>query len=89
MGTALKILVTGGAGYIGSHMVKHLIEGGHQPIIVDDLSHGHPSLLRGRAFFKGNIADASLLDALFKKYPIDAVMHFASFIEVGKRSARH
>lgn len=81
---ALKILVVGGCGYIGTHMVKALIQAGHHPITLDDLSTGHRSLLPGGALIEGSIADTSLLDQIFTSERIDAVMHFAAFIEVGE-----
>ena len=78
------IMVTGGAGYIGTHMVKALLEAGHTPITIDNLSNGHQALLPGGAFIKGDISDVALLNSIFKSHPIDAVMHFAGFIEVGE-----
>jgi UDP-glucose 4-epimerase len=80
----MNILVVGGAGYIGTHMVKGLLGAGHNPIILDNLSNGHQDLLPGGTFLKGDIDDASLLDTVFQSNKIDAVMHFASFIEVGE-----
>jgi len=80
----MNVLVIGGAGYIGSHMVKRLLEAGHSPIILDNLSNGHEELLPGGKLIKGNINDAALLDVVFLSHKIDAVMHFASFIEVGE-----
>ena len=80
----LSILVVGGCGYIGTHMVKALLEEGHAPISLDNLSTGHRRLLPGGEFIEGSIEDEKLLDHVFKTYPIDAVMHFAAFIEVGE-----
>jgi len=79
----LKILVTGGAGYIGSHMVRTLGEKGDYDIVVyDNLSTGHKdSLLCGRLVV-GDLADAQALDALFSTERFDAVMHFAAHIVV-------
>jgi UDP-glucose 4-epimerase len=82
------ILVVGGAGYIGSHMVSELLEQGYQVLTLDDLSTGHRELLPGGEFVKGSLGDASLLDHLFGSRPIDAVMHFAAFSLVGE-SVQH
>jgi len=79
----MKILVTGGAGYIGSHMVKALGEKGRHDIVVyDNLSTGHKdSLLFGRLVV-GDLGDADALDELFSAEKFDAVMHFAAHIVV-------
>lgn len=84
MQTPRKVLVVGGAGYIGSHMVKALLEAGHHPITFDNLSHGHLDAVLGGTFIEGDLADRNALDAVFVEHAIDAVMHFASFIEVGE-----
>jgi len=78
------ILVVGGAGYIGSHMVKDLLETGHKVVILDDLSTGHRDLIPGGDFIEGSLGDAALLDRIFSKNRIDAVMHFAAFALVGE-----
>ncbi len=80
----LNILVVGGCGYIGTHMVKALLEAGHHPVTLDDLSSGHRSLLPGGDFIEGTIADTGLLEDIFMSRRIDAVMHLAGFIEVGE-----
>jgi UDP-glucose 4-epimerase len=79
-----NILVVGGAGYIGSHMVLHLQREGFNPIVVDDLSTGHKDVVQDADFVVGHIADHHMLDEVFKRYSIAAVMHFASFIQVGE-----
>jgi len=84
----LNILVTGGCGYIGTHVVKALLAAGHHPIIIDNLSGGHSHLLPGGEFFKCDIQDRWSLDQIFITHRIDAVMHFAGFIEVAE-SARN
>jgi UDP-glucose 4-epimerase len=85
MNNSQKILVTGGAGYIGSHMVLKLLEAGYQPIVVDDLSSGLKSRLPHNVpLHVFNLADSEKLNALFDKEKIDIVMHFAAFIEVGE-----
>lgn len=78
----MHILVTGGAGYIGSHMVKHLLERGHQVTVLDDLSTGHAGAVLCDDLVIGDIGGLEL-DALFRTRPIDAVMHFAALIQVG------
>jgi UDP-glucose 4-epimerase len=79
------ILVTGGAGYIGSVVVKLLIENGYEVIVYDNLSRGHLSAVDKRAIFvKGDLADKKLIEEVFRKYPIEAVLHFAAYIEVGE-----
>jgi UDP-glucose 4-epimerase len=75
----MKILVTGGAGYIGSHTVLALLDAKHEVVILDDLSTGHPSLIDPRAvFYQGDIADENLLNKIFSEHKISAVMHFAA-----------
>ncbi len=78
------ILVVGGAGYIGSHMVQELLDAGHIVITLDDLSKGHQELLPGGLFIQGAISDKGLLDNLFTEHHVDAVMHFAAFALVGE-----
>lgn len=79
-----KILVVGGAGYIGSHMVKDLLENGYEVITLDDLSTGHRDLLPGGDYVEGGLGDAVLLDEIFSNHKIAAVMHFAAFSLVGE-----
>lgn len=80
----MKILVTGGAGYIGSQMVLTLIEAGHEPIIVDDLSTGLKPVTDYAPLHVFNINDEKTLDMLFQQEKFDLVMHFAASIEVGE-----
>ena len=80
----LNILVVGGCGYIGTHMIKALIASGHRPITLDNLSTGHRDLLPGGDFIEGAIENTALLDKIFLSRRIDVVMHFAAFIEVGE-----
>jgi len=80
----MNILVVGGAGYIGSHIVKYLLRVGHNVVVVDNFSTGHRDALLGGILMEFDIVDAAKLDALFSTYRIDAVMHFASFIQVGE-----
>lgn len=79
-----KILVVGGAGYIGSHMVKDLLDADCDVITLDDLSTGHLELLPGGEFIEGSLGDTVLLDKLFSTHKISAVMHFAAFSLVGE-----
>lgn len=80
----LRVLVVGGAGYIGSHMVKRLAQQGAQVVTLDNLSSGYRDAVQHGEFIEGDISDRSLLDGLFASRSIDAVMHFASCIEVGE-----
>ncbi len=77
------ILITGGAGYIGSHTALYLLKKGYQVIVLDDLSQGQEFNLTCK-FIKGDFADKNLLEQIFTQNEIDAVMHFAAFIEVGE-----
>lgn len=83
----MKVLVVGGAGYIGSHMVATLLETGHDVLILDNLSTGHRDAVLGGHFVEGDLSDAALLRSLLGGGAIDAVMHFASSIEVGESVA--
>ncbi|MEY8348454.1 UDP-glucose 4-epimerase GalE [Bacillus cereus] len=79
------ILVLGGAGYIGSHVVKNLLNEGLEVLVVDNLSTGHLEAVDKRAgFVQANIGDPDLLEKLFTNYPIQVVMHFAANCLVGE-----
>lgn len=80
----MKVLVAGGAGYIGSHMVWLLGQKGVEVVTLDNLSSGHRDAVLAGEFVHGDIADRNLLDHLFRSRSFDAVMHFASFIQVGE-----
>ncbi|MCK4838868.1 MAG: UDP-glucose 4-epimerase GalE, partial [Desulfobulbaceae bacterium] len=82
-----KILVVGGAGYIGSHMVKMLIDRGYQVTTLDNLSNGFRDAVVGGEFVEGDLADRDLLDRLLREGDFIGVMHFASFIMVGESVA--
>ncbi len=83
MASQLTVLVTGGAGYIGSHMVLALLDAGHKPVILDDFSTGHASLVPASVpVIRGNVGDRAVTDKLFADYQIDAVAHFAASIVV-------
>lgn len=79
-----SILVVGGAGYIGSHMVKFLARTGHRVVVLDNLSTGHADAVRYGELIVGDMADTALLDRLFHSHRFDAVMHFAAFSLVGE-----
>jgi UDP-arabinose 4-epimerase len=89
--TLRRILITGGAGYIGSHTAKALRLAGREPIVFDDLTSGHEHAVRWGPLVKGDIRDAEALRAAIRQYRPDAVMQFAARIEVGEgeRNATH
>ena len=80
----MKIFITGGAGYIGSHMVKTAYKAGHDIITIDNLSTGHQDAVLFGKFEFCNVLDLEELDKLFKKHKPDAVMHFSSVSLVGE-----
>ncbi len=77
------ILVTGGAGYIGSHTVKALLLEGRDVVVFDSLELGHRDAVLGGELVEGNLLDKDAVDAVFNKYSIDAVVHFAAYASVG------
>ena len=78
----MKILITGGAGYIGSTVGSACEEAGHEVVVLDDLSAGRREFVRDRTFYEGDIADQDLLDRVFSENQIDAVVHCAAKIIV-------
>jgi len=81
----MNILVTGGAGYIGSIVTAELVESGEQVVVFDNLSMGHRQAVHpGATFVQGDLADRAALDGVFATHHIDAVMHFASYTLVGE-----
>lgn len=78
----MSILVTGGAGYIGSHVVLHLIEAGEDVIVLDNLSTGKKENVLGGRLIEGDLSNTLLLDKIFSENKVDAVMHFAGSIVV-------
>jgi len=80
----MRVLVAGGAGYIGSNMTAMLARAGHEPIVFDNLSKGHKAAVQKYEFVQGDLADYDLLVKTLKKYKIEVVMHFAALIEAGE-----
>lgn len=88
----MKVLVTGGAGYIGSHTCVELLQSGHTPVVIDNLSNssreslGRVEELTGKtvAFYQGNVQDDALLEGIFSEHQIDCVIHFAGLKAVGE-----
>ena len=91
----MKVLVTGGAGYIGSHTCVELIEAGHTPIVIDNLCNSSAESLNrvktitGKevAFYQGDVRDTALLNRIFSEHTIDCVIHFAGLKAVGESVA--
>ena len=81
----MKVLVTGGAGYIGSVVADELLQAGHQVVVVDNLSRGHrQAVAKGAELVVSDLADRAALDQLFRSRAIDAVIHLAALIEAGE-----
>src|SRR5271156_6964457 len=79
-----RVLVTGGAGYIGGVVAAQLMQRAYDVVVLDDFSHGcRAAVPNGAKLVVGDLADRAGLDRLFREYQIDAVMHFAAFIEAG------
>jgi UDP-glucose 4-epimerase len=78
------ILIAGGAGYIGSHTVKQLLNAGYDVAVFDNLSRGHRELVLSEHFIQGDLLDIDSLREAFERFPIDAVMHFAALTSVGE-----
>ena len=82
-----NLLVTGGAGYVGSHIVKRFVKDGCRVVVYDNLSHGHREAVdKNAVFIEGDLKDKKKLDMSIKKYRIDAVMHMAAFVSVAESS---
>lgn len=79
-----RVLVAGGAGYIGSHMAIKLLESGYDVVVADNLSTGHREAVRAGKFYEGDIRDAKFLDKVFGENQIDGVINFAAFSLVGE-----
>jgi len=80
----MRLLIVGGAGYIGSHMVKLLCRQGIAVTVFDNLATGYRDAIVGGHFIQGDLANRAQLDELFQQERFDGVMHFASFIQVGE-----
>ena len=81
----MKILVVGGAGYIGSHCVKQIVEAGHSPVVLDNLVFGHRKAVSEEIpFYDGNMGDEAFVRSILRDEAIDIVMHFAAFAYVGE-----
>jgi len=80
----MAVLVTGGAGYIGSHTVAALLERGEEIVVVDNLQQGHREAVLGGKLYEGDLRDEAFLDQVFKENSIDAVIHFAANSLVGE-----
>ena len=80
----MRVLVTGGAGYIGSHTAKALGKAGYQPVVLDNLSMGHAESVRWGPFVQGDLADEALVRRVLREHAIAAVVHFAASAFVGE-----
>ncbi len=80
----MKILVTGGAGYIGSFMTRRLLDDGHEVIVVDSLERGHNPIDEKAIFLQGDLRDKSFVQKVFDEYKIEAIIHFAAYIAMGE-----
>jgi UDP-glucose 4-epimerase len=83
-----SFLIVGGAGYIGSHMVRTLLEDGHSVTVLDDLSRGHAASVPAELLVRGDLGDRALLNQIFAQRDVDCVMHFAAFALVGESVQR-
>lgn len=79
----MRVLVTGGAGYVGSHSAKLLVESGHDVLVIDNLAEGHRAAIGKSKFAHVDLLDRPRVAGLLKEHKIDAVMHFAAFAYVG------
>jgi len=82
--TSKKVLVTGGAGYIGSHTCAVLAQKGYEPVVLDNLVYGHEWAVRWGPLYKGSTADRKLVSEILKEHSIQAVLHFAAYAYVGE-----
>ena len=80
----MKVLVSGGAGYIGSHVVRQLQRSGHEPVVLDNLSKGHRQAVKDAALVEADLLDRDGLARCFAEHRVDAVMHFAARSLVGE-----
>ena len=87
MGGREAVLVTGGAGYIGSHACKVLARAGYRPVVFDNLSRGHREAVRWGPLVEGDLAHREALTAALRVHQVSAVMHFAAYAYVGESVA--
>jgi UDP-glucose 4-epimerase len=80
----MTILVTGGAGYIGSHTVAELVDKGYEVVVIDNLEKGHRQAILGGRFYQGDLKDTDFLDHVFSNHNIQAIIHFAAYSLVGE-----
>jgi UDP-glucose-4-epimerase GalE len=80
----MRVLVTGGAGYIGSHAARALAASGHEPVVLDNLSTGHRWAVKWGPFIDADLANQDLLTRILKEQQVEAVMHFAASLLVGE-----
>lgn len=83
----MSVLVTGGAGYIGSHVVKELLARGYRTVTLDDLSKGHRAAVAGRVFVEGDCGDAELVRRACREHGVEAAVHLAADSLVGESMA--
>ncbi len=84
----MRVLVTGGAGYIGSHTAKVLARSGFEPIVLDNLSTGHRWAVKWGPLIEGDLGDSTLIREVIKTHRVQAVVHFAGFAYVGESMQR-
>src|SRR6266481_7585405 len=87
-GGGMRVLVTGGAGYIGSHTAKVLAHSGFEPVVLDNLSTGHRWAVKWGPLVEGDLGDSTLIREVIKTYRVQAVVHFAGFAYVGDSMRR-
>ena len=81
----MNILVIGGAGYIGSHCVRQLVNSGHRPVVLDNLAYGHREAVASDIpFYEGDLGEPAVVEPILREEKIDIVMHFAAFAYVGE-----
>jgi UDP-glucose 4-epimerase len=83
----MTILVAGGAGYIGSHTARELVREGFDVLVLDNFTSGRPELIGDVPYIRADLLDRDALGRLFRSRPIEAVLHFASLIQVGESYA--